>query len=480
MSDYVDGIHVSEFLGDSLEPLDPSPGGDKKRAANPYLSNHGSRKKAAPGAAAGTVTPAANGAGKHGTDVLDGEDDDSVVGDVNCCAVTPGDSTPTVARASRPIAVAASHPTNSSRPLSRVARAVLQSPERTVAALAGPQVAVNGNGNNDALVNADHHGNQITVSAILPNDWKLTVEGLKPNDKFGKFIVSVVRKAEAWCKGLETLELVTTSYASRALATLDDDDDVDTLEVFGMEGVSLQFTPSMSPLLKRVMGESLSYMGITSPMQSTDLFNYSDDNQVIMTNKAVDLVGYVFPRTGQEPAVFNKAGQSLNHPAFWDNHMDWKQKPNGGKTCFMQLCFTTPLAFLPEGDRADHMAGLQALSNNPLSPVVKKNYFEMCLYDDVARAFKNLMMSPICKKGYKYGWFPVIAVKNALLQRTSYAVNGWRLASCNLHQKSFLSVVGFVKIYSNTDIENIGLLGFNVNGKPITHKEAKGAIEQSA
>ena len=75
----------------------------------------------------------------------------------------------------------------------------------------------------------------------------------------------------------------------------------------------------------------------------------------------------------------------------------------------------------------------------------------------------------------------MIAMKNALIQRAPhFAVNEWRLCSCNLHQKSYLSVVGFVKVYSANDIENIGLLGVNVAGKPISHKEAKGAVEQSA
>ena len=71
------------------------------------------------------------------------------------------------------------------------------------------------------------------------------------------------------------------------------------------------------------------------------------------------------------------------------------------------------------------------------------------------------------------------AMKNALLQRTPFAVNEWRLASCNLHQKSYVSVVGFVKMYSATDVDNIGLLRVNVAGKPITHREANGAVEQS-
>ena len=132
------------------------------------------------------------------------------------------------------------------------------------------------------------------------------------------------------------------------------------------------------------------------------------------------------------------------------------------------------------GDQASHLDGLNTLANNPKSPVLNHKWLELCLYDDVARAFKNLMNSPICAKGYKYGWFPVIAMKNALLQRTDYAVNEWRLCSCNLHQKSYLSVVGFVRMYSTTNVDNIGLLGVNVAGKPITHGGANGAVEQSA
>ena len=111
-------------------------------------------------------------------------------------------------------------------------------------------------------------------------------------------------------------------------------------------------------------------------------------------------------------------------PAFWDNHMEWKNNYRGGKTCFMELCFMTPLGFFKERDRKSHMDGLAALSNNPQSPVIKHNWLELCLYDDVARAFKNIMMSPIVVKGYKYGWFPVIAMKNALIQRAPhFAVN---------------------------------------------------------
>ena len=103
------------------------------------------------------------------------------------------------------------------------------------------------------------------------------------------------------------------------------------MQIFGMEGVSTHMTIAMSPLLNNILGESLTYMGITHPAQSTDLFSMSDDQEVLMTNKAVDLVGYVFPRTKDKPASYNKVGQTLDHPAFWDNHLQWRQKPNGGK-----------------------------------------------------------------------------------------------------------------------------------------------------
>ena len=484
MSDYIDGVHVTEFLDNSLEPHCPSPGGgDKKRAANPYLRNKRPSKKIAPAAAVVSVPPAAQVDSDEGDELYY----DSLGGVVEVSAVTPGDTTPAVshapnvARTASPVPLAAHHEPDSQHPTPRAARALFETPDPTVNALvvAEPQVQQDNNPNSNAIVPAANNNSQRTVKAILPGDWRFTVHNMKQSDKFGKLFSTIARKSDAWCSGLQTMEAVTTYYSSRALSVLDDPDDEDAVEIFGIEGVSNHMTTNMSPLLNTVLGESLTYMGITSPMQSTDLYSFSDDNQVVMSNKGVDLVGYVFPRTGDSPAKYNKAGQTMEHPAFWDNHLEWKQKPQGGKTCFMDLCFNTPLGFLKESDRTSHRNGLKSLSASPMGPVIKGNWLELCLYDDVARAFKNIMMSPIIVKGYKYGWFPVIAMKNGLLQRTPYAVNGWRLCSCSIHQKSYLSVVGFVKMYSKTDVDDIGLLGVNVAGKPISHKEAKGAIEHS-
>ena len=219
--------------------------------------------------------------------------------------------------------------------------------------IAGPQVQVDNNPNNNAIVPAGNNHNQRTMTAILPGDWRFTIHNMNQSDKFGKLFSTIARKPEAWCKGLEILDVVTTSYASRALEALDDSDDEGAIEIHGMEGVATHMVTSMSPLVKTVLGDSLTYMGITNPAQSTDLYSISDDSKVVMTNKAVDLVGYVFPRTGEEPALYNKAGQPLSHPAFWDNHMEWKNNYRGGKTCFMELCFKTPLGFFKEGDRRE-------------------------------------------------------------------------------------------------------------------------------
>ena len=272
MSDFVDGVHVSEFLDDSLQPEQPSPDGDKKKRANPYLSNRASRKKSPPAPTVAVRTQ-------------ENEVDRSF-------AVTPGDNTPIVARAARQM--------ESPPRMTRVARAVLQSPERTVNALAGPQVRasapqrefvvpdptvnaldvpqvhvnVDANNNEDGNIDAVNnnpvnHGaivpviinnnnnninNQRTVVAILPGDWRFTLHNMTPTDKFGRlFSSNVARQSEAWCNGLQTMDVVTTSYASRALTMLDDSDDEDAIEIHGMEGVSTHMTTGMSPLLQRVL-----------------------------------------------------------------------------------------------------------------------------------------------------------------------------------------------------------------------------------
>ena len=254
-----------------------------------------------------------------------------------------------------------SEPSNTQR---SVVRALMRSPDSTA----------NGSVVHDADADIPV-ANPHPVRTILPGDWRLTIHNLKQSnrDKFAQTFQTIFKKSEAWCNGLETLETVTTCYASRALTVLDESEDEEAMQIFGMEGVSTDMTIGMSPLLKDVLGESLTYMGITHPAQSTDLFSMSEDQEMLMTNKAVDLVGYVFPRTKDKPSTYNKFGQTLEHPAFWDNHLQWKQKSSGGKMCYMELCFTTPLGFLNEGDRNAHQTGLATLSGNPHSPVIRDN-----------------------------------------------------------------------------------------------------------
>ena len=258
MSDYIDGVHVTEFLDDSLEPHFPSPGGrDKKRAANPYLRNKRPSKKMVPAAAVVSVPPAA----QVDSDEGDEEDDDSLDGVVEVSAVTPGDTTPAVAhvanvaRAASSVPLAAHNQPGFHRPTPRAARTLFETTDPTVNALvvAGPQGHADNNPNNNAIVPAGNNHNQRTITAILPGDWRFTIHNMNQSDKFGKLFSTIARKPEAWCKGLEILDVVTTSYASRALEALDDSDDEGAFEIHGMEGVATHMVTSMSPLVKRVL-----------------------------------------------------------------------------------------------------------------------------------------------------------------------------------------------------------------------------------
>ena len=131
-----------------------------------------------------------------------------------------------------------SEPSNTLRP---VVRALMGSPDFTA----------NGSEVNDAdadIVVANPH----PVTAIFPGDWRLTIHSLKQSDrdKFAQTFQTIFKKSEAWCNGLGTLETVTTSYASRALSVLDESEDEEAMQIFGMEGVSTHMTSNISPLVE--------------------------------------------------------------------------------------------------------------------------------------------------------------------------------------------------------------------------------------
>lgn len=79
--------------------------------------------------------------------------------------------------------------------------------------------------------------------------------------------------------------------------------------------------------------------------------------------------------------------------------------------------------------------------------------------------------------GYKAGFQPVFAMKHVLMQfQPMHGLNDWRLSSCNLHGKSWVSLEGFTKQYAQ-DVHKCVVMGVLYDGKVLSSKEQVADVE---
>ena len=70
----------------------------------------------------------------------------------------------------------------------------------------------------------------------------------------------------------------------------------------------------------------------------------------------------------------------------------------------------------------------------------------------------------------KQGWHPVWAIKNCVVQNDMvYGVNGFKVATCNMNNSTYIALYGFWKQLSN-DEKDIACISIMNNNKVITAK----------
>jgi hypothetical protein len=104
-------------------------------------------------------------------------------------------------------------------------------------------------------------------------------------------------------------------------------------------------------------------------------------------------------------------------------------------------------------------------------PLVSPDWYFMVLYDDIAVVMKKMLTNPIVVMFMQQAWLPVFSMSHCIMQvDNNFGLHGFKLASCNMHGKSFLSLIGFIKTY-NTAETIVGHIGLSCNGKAVTTKD---------
>ena len=316
-----------------------------------------------------------------------------------------------------------------------------------------------------------------------PSLWTFTTHGLGPisTNFFAKKYAETIGNPQMWSQNCTALR-VTKKKVQDELAEFEQitaGHDVTSLP--GLDGVGVDICTNMDPVMSNVFGDSLKYMGIKDLFSGVDIYDGGNRE-----TKVVDLVGVMLPLVGNKPTFVNRLGQRMGHGNFWDGHMEWRNEKRTRDTGvvkkfgFIELAFKVPQVFLESQIRREHIEVLKRLHDCNDSLMALEGgaqFMKLTLYRDAAYAFKGLVNNVVCKTAMMHGWVPILAVKNALIQ----TVGGkeYRLASCNLHQKSFISLIGFWKQNSSDNANSYSLIGFRYESVPLTTYECKfGEIEE--
>jgi hypothetical protein len=82
-------------------------------------------------------------------------------------------------------------------------------------------------------------------------------------------------------------------------------------------------------------------------------------------------------------------------------------------------------------------------------PLIAPDWYFMVVYDDTAIVMKKMLTSAVVMMFMRHGWPAVFSMTHCLMQIDGkFGLHKMKLASCNLHGKSFLSLIGFINTYN--------------------------------
>ena len=98
---------------------------------------------------------------------------------------------------------------------------------------------------------------------------------------------------------------------------------------------------------------------------------------------------------------------------------------------------------IPDIQQDDHIRALRAMKE--MGPGVRNsnNVFIMCLKQYYAHLFVEEMETQLTASAVLAGFRPLFLIKNCLLQKTNFGVNGYQFSSMDKQPKTYLRLVAY-------------------------------------
>jgi hypothetical protein len=153
---------------------------------------------------------------------------------------------------------------------------------------------------------------------------------------------------------------------------------------------------------------------------------------------------------------------------FWNGQRVFKMQKDSGKLIFMELCGMIPECLLAHNQLAAHRDALNWLNNHGCG--LGGQFFKLIVYRGYVAVLMSFLNSPMVKKARLYGFHPLFLIKNSLLGKNNFGVNGMQFGTIDKDAKSTILLVGFWRKKFNHE-KNLEVLAINACGTLLAYQK---------
>jgi hypothetical protein len=159
------------------------------------------------------------------------------------------------------------------------------------------------------------------------------------------------------------------------------------------------------------------------------------------------------------------------NPQFWNHHKSYRNRttvdpatgtPIPSKFVFIEIAALVPAWVVDPAQRAAHDNAVDWFNSHSCG--LGGGYLKLVLYAAYAHVFCHIMESPLVCKARLHGFFPLLLLKETILQKSRNGLRGMHLSSVDVTPKSCLMIVAFWRA-RNGDANNVEVISLATAGE---------------
>jgi hypothetical protein len=153
---------------------------------------------------------------------------------------------------------------------------------------------------------------------------------------------------------------------------------------------------------------------------------------------------------------------------FWTSEYVWKYMKNGKKLAILDCAAMIPEFVLRDEDLAKHREALKWHHEHGCGLGGTGKFVKCSFFGPYVFVMMAFLTSPVVKMARIYGFYPLFLVKNVLLQKTQFGVNGMQFVSVDTQARTNVMLCGFWRMKFNNR-NKLEVVAVKADGTLLSH-----------